>query len=704
MKICADYLERCYAGWLGKIVGVRLGAPIEGWDYAKIRSVLGEDVYSYIVDYNEFAADDDTNGPMFFLRALEDYTCSEELTAEQIGKTWLNYTPYEHGFYWWGGYGVSTEHTAYLNLRAGIPAPRSGSIEQNGSTVAEQIGGQIFIDTWGLVNPGNPERAGRFARKAASVSHDGEGIYGGIFVAACIAEAFVNRSIRSVVEKGLSLLPADCEYVRMAKDVFAFYDAHPNQNQWRDCFQFVHDHYGYDKYPGACHIIPNSAVMILSMLYGEGDFTKTIGICNMCGWDTDCTTGNVGAIMGVFVGLEGIDEERWLRQIHDLLVCSSVMGSLNIMDVPNNVYYMARIAYRLNGEPYPERWANILEGKAARFNFDLPGSTHAFRVNGAGRYNLRNVESENGGRCLKASISMDEDLVEVYYKTYYHPEDFTDSRYDPFFSPILYPGQTVTARVCLDGESGGKYTARAFAYDSRTGERILGEAKSLTVGEWTDLKLDIPAIEGGLIERAGILFERIEGWRGWLIVYVDDVDFSGKPNYTVDFSREVEERWNFMHREIRQIARLKGLWYLQNGALHGSGADFAEAYTGDVDWKDYTVTGVLTPVVGECHQFMGRVQGACRSYGVRLTGENRLQLVKNVDTHYQVLDETEYAWSCGKAVTLSLRCEGNCLTVLNENGVALIQTKDEDHPYLNGAIGLGLEKGHCAFHSLEVRP
>ncbi len=224
MKICSDYLERCYAGWLGKIVGVRLGAPIEGWSYQKIRNVLGGNVYDYIVDYNEFAADDDTNGPMFFLRAMEDYTCSEDLTAEQIGKTWLNYTPYEHGFYWWGGYGASTEHTAYLNLRAGIPAPQSGSIAQNGTTVAEQIGGQIFIDTWGLVNPGNPERAARFARKAASVSHDGEGIYGGIFVAACIAESFVNRNIRAVLEKGLSLIPADCEYVRMAKDVFAFYD------------------------------------------------------------------------------------------------------------------------------------------------------------------------------------------------------------------------------------------------------------------------------------------------------------------------------------------------------------------------------------------------------------------------------------------------------------------------------------------------
>lgn len=88
----------------------------------------------------------------------------------------------------------STEHTAYLNLRAGIPAPRSGSIEQNGEAIAEQIDGQIFIDTWGLVCPGQPEIAAEFAGKAASVSHDGNGMYGGQYVASAIALAFTAGS------------------------------------------------------------------------------------------------------------------------------------------------------------------------------------------------------------------------------------------------------------------------------------------------------------------------------------------------------------------------------------------------------------------------------------------------------------------------------------------------------------------------------
>ena len=126
-----EYLERIYAGWLAKIIGIRYGAPVEGWTYEKIKNIYGE-LTDYPVDYREFAADDDSNGPLFYLRGLEDGGHGAEMTAQDVANALLNYAPYEHGFFWWGGYGTSTEHTAYLNLRNGIPAPMSGSIEQNG--------------------------------------------------------------------------------------------------------------------------------------------------------------------------------------------------------------------------------------------------------------------------------------------------------------------------------------------------------------------------------------------------------------------------------------------------------------------------------------------------------------------------------------------------------------------------------------------
>lgn len=353
-----EFIEGIYAGWLAKIIGIRLGAPVEGWTYEKIKNIYGE-LDHYPVDYHEFAADDDSNGPLFFLRALEDGHHDYELQAQDVAEALLNYAPFEHGFFWWGGYGISTEHTAYLNLKNGIPAPRSGSIEQNGSTTAEQIGGQIFIDTWGLVTPGNPDLAAKYAKEAASVTHDGNGIYGGIFVAVCISYAFVEKDIRKIIEKGLSYIPRECEYAKVVRAVMVYYDENPGD--WRTCFQYIFDNYGYDKYPGNCHIIPNIAVMILALLYGEGDFSNTLNICNMCGWDTDCNVGNVATIMGVRNGLDGIDYEKWRKPINDFLACSSVMGSMNIMDIPYGASYIAKLAYAVVGEKMPEPWNTIIQ-------------------------------------------------------------------------------------------------------------------------------------------------------------------------------------------------------------------------------------------------------------------------------------------------------------------------------------------------------
>src|SRR5690606_31012791 len=110
-------------------------------------------------------SDDDITGTFAFFRAFTDHRCDPALTPAQIGDTWLNYIIKDRTILWWGGIGISTEHTAWHRLASGVPAPESGSIARNGRTVAEQIGAQIFIDAWGLLNPGDPERAADFARR-----------------------------------------------------------------------------------------------------------------------------------------------------------------------------------------------------------------------------------------------------------------------------------------------------------------------------------------------------------------------------------------------------------------------------------------------------------------------------------------------------------------------------------------------------------
>lgn len=70
------------------------------------------------------------------------------------------------------------------------------------------------------------------------------------------------------------------------------------RKNWSEAFEYIKANWGYDRYPGNCHIISNAAAMGFAMLYGEGDFDHTLNTCNMCGWDIDC---NVTSIMGDFV-------------------------------------------------------------------------------------------------------------------------------------------------------------------------------------------------------------------------------------------------------------------------------------------------------------------------------------------------------------------------------------------------------------------
>ena len=161
-----DFATRIYAGVLGKMIGVYLGRPFEQWNHERIMSELGE-IRGYVNDrlgVPLIVTDDDITGTFTFFRALTDRGCPPGLTPEQIGGTWLNYIVENRTILWWGGVGLSTEHTAWCRLSSGIPAPESGSAARNGTLVSEQIGAQIFIDAWGLANPGDPERAAECMR------------------------------------------------------------------------------------------------------------------------------------------------------------------------------------------------------------------------------------------------------------------------------------------------------------------------------------------------------------------------------------------------------------------------------------------------------------------------------------------------------------------------------------------------------------
>ena len=140
MKLDKVYEEKVYAGVLGKLIGVYLGRPFEQWTHERILEELGEINYYVNEKLNVplVVTDDDITGTFTFLRALRENNYDPNITPKQIGQSWLNNLIENKTVLWWGGRGHSAEDTAFQNLKAGIHAPMSGSIETNGEVISQE--------------------------------------------------------------------------------------------------------------------------------------------------------------------------------------------------------------------------------------------------------------------------------------------------------------------------------------------------------------------------------------------------------------------------------------------------------------------------------------------------------------------------------------------------------------------------------------
>jgi ADP-ribosylglycohydrolase len=674
---------------------VRFGAPIEGWTYEEIRDNIGsltEVGYLNEAPDKVFKPDDDTATPVILVRALEDYGVSFDLSAQQIAETLLNYLGDQHGTLWWGGYGVSTEHTAYLNLANGIPAPRSGSIAQNGATVAEQIGGQIFSDIWGLVAPNQPERAADLSGRASSITHDGNGIYGGRFVAALVSYAFVESDPHKLIEKGLSLIPEDSEYTRVMRAVIDFHAQTPDD--WHAGFAFLKANFGYDRYPGGVHIIPNAGVIALALLYGAGDFTRTLQICNMAGWDTDCNVGNVGAIMGVALGLDGIDA-GWRAPMNDLLIAASIVGTRNLLTIPQCADLFCRLGRALAGQAMPDR---------PRYHFAYPASTNNFYSEGRrGRViHLQNVPDAGGRPALQASLRNlnKKGEARIFTRTYYRPEELSGNYYEATFSPLVYPGQRLTAEVYLPAGAPDAVQAGLYVYDDNHDAYHQAQAQPLTPGEWHTLHFEVPPLEDALLSAAGVAVHNLgDEWSAGAL-YLGALDWDGAPDYTLTFAKARTESGG-----ISQWTRLRGYWRLDDGAYHGGGPGLCESYTGDIRWQDYALEAQIVPLAGDYHNINVRVQGARRSYAFGLAPDNKIAFYKKDGDAYGAVALASFAWQHGQTYTLRLAAKGATLEALVKDAAGQKCTLrwSDDAPYLTGQVGLSVwHGGHMGCRSIRL--
>ena len=698
MTIPSDYLERTFAGVLGKIIGVYLGRPIEGWTYDRITEQFGEVGY-YINDKVGtplVVTDDDISGTFTFLRALPDYGNSLSLTPQQIGQTWLNYLIERKTILWWGGFGNSTEHTAYLRLKKGIQAPESGSIAVNGPIVAEQIGAQIFIDGWAMVSPGDPQQAVDLAKKAGSVSHDGEAIYAAQVLAGMEAEAYVNQDIDHLLDTGVSFIPKDSIIYRMIADLrhWAVSDG-----DWRKTRQRIVENYGYEKYVGGCHMVPNHALIILGLLYGEGDFQKSLMICNTAGWDTDCNVGNLGCLIGIRNGLAAFEDKvDWRGPVADRIYIPTADGGRCVTDAVLETYQIVNIGRALAGV------APLQPKNGARFNFELPGSVQSFECHQGMKLTTVSLQntvgfSQSGTRSLMLELPTikGDEIGRVSTPTFIRPDDLKIPGYELIASPSLYSGQTVHARLSADPNNTKAMPVNLFidVYGpDDTPVSVQGPSVTFVPGSSQEIVWQVPPTDGPI---AQIGFELNTPGK----VYLDYLTWDGTPS--VVFSRPRSSSIPFPGPHLWRKAWTNGVdqweeWGASFRLVQNDGRGLI--ICGTREWTDYRISATLTPTLLKSGGLAARVQGMQRFYSLQFVEGGKVRLLKALDGD-TVLAEAPFAWDFWKPYAMALEVQGNHLNAWLE-GKLIFDIEDFQRPLTSGGIALVVEEGQILTDAIEV--
>lgn len=318
--------KKLLGAWTGRACGCLLGKPVEGirsdefipflketGNYPMHRYILSTDITDEICSHYKFGlknkpyadtvdgmpVDDDTNYVALSQQIIKDY--GRDFSSENVATAWMKYQSIFSYF--------TAERIAYVNFINCIKPPASAMYK---NVCREWIGAQIRGDYFGYINPAEPEKAAEMAFRDARISHVKNGIYGEMWVSAMIACAAVTDSIEDIILGGLAQIPSTS---RLYEAVMKILDSYKSGVTVDECFDIIHTAYDEHTDHGWCHTISNAMIVASALLYGEGDFGKSICCAVGMAFDTDCNGATVGSVLGMRNGIDGIDE-YWKKPVN----------------------------------------------------------------------------------------------------------------------------------------------------------------------------------------------------------------------------------------------------------------------------------------------------------------------------------------------------------------------------------------------------
>ncbi len=355
------YLDKVRACWTGKNIGGTMGAPFE-----RKTDIL--DITGYTTPKGAPLPNDDLDLQLIWLTAVEDFGI-RNTTPHVLGNYWLDYVT---GL--WNEYGVGM-----ANMKMGLLPPYSG--EYKNDFWKHSNGAWIRTEIWACLFPGFPELAAQYAYHDACVDHGmGEGTYAAMFVAALESAAFFEKDIRKLLEVGLSFIPSDCRMAQAVNLVCDMYDRKENWTDTRNALVKLCEDLGWFMAPA------NVGFVILGLLYGEGDYKKSMLYAINCGDDTDCTGATIGSVMGIMGGMDCVPED-WAEYIGDSIVSVAIDHSFlrrceSVTELTDRVYKQVSsclMAYGIYME-YTDGETEREEYKYTPYRATLPLPTSGYAV------------------------------------------------------------------------------------------------------------------------------------------------------------------------------------------------------------------------------------------------------------------------------------------------------------------------------------
>ena len=346
-------LDRITGAWYGRICGCLLGKPVEGISSGELKTVLvrtgnwpmtryidreeitpevsggidfpiGERAYPR--DFGRMPVDDDTNYMLIALDLLEH--CGKSFSPDDVMRTWLSRLVKGDTF--------TAERVAYRNFLAGY-RPTDSAIREN--PFREWIGAQIRGDVFGYVCPCDPEAAAGLAYRDACISHVKNGIYGEMWASAMIAAAFGAKTPEEAVLRGLAEIPRKS---RLHEAISEIVRKHRAGVPEQECFDDITGRWDEREIHAKVHTISNAEIVAASLLYGEGDYARSVGRAVMTGFDTDCNGATVGSVMGAMKGLSGLPE-TFTERICDTLDSTLLgRGTVSVKEMARRTFAVAK--------------------------------------------------------------------------------------------------------------------------------------------------------------------------------------------------------------------------------------------------------------------------------------------------------------------------------------------------------------------------